>query len=96
MASWRTHAFLPARPRDVPGKHLRAAARPDRVHDFSKYKPSTIYRRFARRMAVHQIDSIDAYVNYSSTPAQAEALLPALLIAPVFFATRGVSGCWLS
>ena len=30
------------------------------THDFSLYKPSTIQRRIERRMAVHQIDSINA------------------------------------
>jgi two-component system CheB/CheR fusion protein len=33
-------------------------------HDFSQYKPSTIYRRIARRMSVHQISSIDDYEHY--------------------------------
>ena len=33
-------------------------------HDFSLYKPSTIYRRIERRMAVHQIDTMDSYVKY--------------------------------
>ena len=33
-------------------------------HDFSQYKPNTIYRRIARRMAVHQIDTMELYVGY--------------------------------
>ncbi|MEI6268837.1 MAG: CheR family methyltransferase [Methylococcaceae bacterium] len=33
-------------------------------HDFSLYKRNTIYRRIERRMAVHQIDSIDAYLLF--------------------------------
>ena len=33
-------------------------------HDFSQYKTSTIYRRIERRMAVHQVDSMDGYVQY--------------------------------
>jgi two-component system CheB/CheR fusion protein len=33
-------------------------------HDFSCYKQSTILRRVERRMAVHQIERIDQYVQY--------------------------------
>jgi two-component system CheB/CheR fusion protein len=33
-------------------------------HDFSLYKKNTIRRRIERRMYVHQIDTIDEYVNY--------------------------------
>ena len=50
-------------------------------HDFSQYKPSTINRRIERRMAVHQVDSIDNYVKYlQQTPAEIEALFRDLLI----------------
>ena len=42
-------------------------------HDFSNYKPSTIHRRIERRMAVHQIDTIDEYVKYAQhTPAEVD------------------------
>jgi len=33
-------------------------------HDFSQYKKNTICRRIERRMYVHQIDTIDRYVDY--------------------------------
>ena len=33
-------------------------------HDFSLYKKNTIRRRIERRMYVHQLDTIDEYVNY--------------------------------
>ncbi len=33
-------------------------------HDFSQYKKNTIRRRIERRMYVHQIDTIDQYVEY--------------------------------
>jgi two-component system CheB/CheR fusion protein len=33
-------------------------------HDFSFYKPSTICRRIERRMNVHHLDQMDAYVRY--------------------------------
>jgi two-component system CheB/CheR fusion protein len=35
-------------------------------HDFSQYKPSTINRRIERRIAIHQIDTIDSYVILQS------------------------------
>ncbi len=55
-------------------------------HDFSQYKPSTICRRIERRMAVHQIDSTDAYVKYlQQTPVEIEALFRDLLIGVTNF-----------
>jgi two-component system CheB/CheR fusion protein len=43
---------------------LRPAARPDRPR-ISQYEPSTVHRRIERRMAVHQIESMDGYVKYA-------------------------------
>lgn len=55
-------------------------------HDFSQYKPSTIHRRIERRMAVHQIKTLDRYVKYlRQTPAEAEALFRDLLIGVTRF-----------
>jgi two-component system, chemotaxis family, CheB/CheR fusion protein len=55
-------------------------------HDFSQYKPSTICRRIERRMAVHQIDSTDAYVKYlQQTAIEVEALFRDLLIGVTSF-----------
>jgi two-component system CheB/CheR fusion protein len=55
-------------------------------HDFSQYKPSTIHRRIERRMAVHQIDSIDGYVKYlQQKPTEVEALFRDLLIGVTSF-----------
>jgi two-component system, chemotaxis family, CheB/CheR fusion protein len=55
-------------------------------HDFSQYKPSTICRRIERRMAVHQIDSADAYVKFlQQTPVEVEALFRDLLIGVTSF-----------
>ncbi len=55
-------------------------------HDFSQYKPSTIQRRIERRLAVHQIPSIDDYVKYlQQTPAEVEALFRDLLIGVTNF-----------
>ncbi|MDD2919467.1 chemotaxis protein CheB [Rhodoferax sp.] len=55
-------------------------------HDFSQYKPSTIYRRIERRMAVHQIEGIDAYVKYvQQTPVEVQALFNDMLIGVTNF-----------
>ena len=55
-------------------------------HDFSQYKPSTFNRRIDRRMAVHQVDSIDNYVKYlQQSPAEIESLFRDLLIGVTNF-----------
>jgi two-component system, chemotaxis family, CheB/CheR fusion protein len=55
-------------------------------HDFSQYKPNTICRRIERRMAVHQIDTVEAYVRYlQQTPVEVEALFRDLLIGVTHF-----------
>ena len=55
-------------------------------HDFSQYKPSTIYRRIERRMAVHQIELIDRYVKFlQQTPGEVEALFRDFLIGVTNF-----------
>jgi two-component system CheB/CheR fusion protein len=55
-------------------------------HDFSRYKQNTIIRRIDRRMAVHQIEGMDAYVRYlQQTPAEVEALFRDLLIGVTGF-----------
>ena len=55
-------------------------------HDFSQYKPSTIYRRIERRMAVHQVDTLDAYVQYlQQTATEVDALFRDILIGVTNF-----------
>ncbi len=55
-------------------------------HDFSNYKPSTIHRRIERRMAVHQIDTLDEYVKYAQhTQAEVDGLFRDLLIGVTNF-----------
>lgn len=44
-------------------------------HDFSLYKPSTLLRRIERRMHVHQLPSMAAYVNHLQTNPPERALL---------------------
>ena len=55
-------------------------------HDFSQYKPSTIYHRIERRMAVHQIETLDDYIKQlQQTPAEVEALFRDLPIGVTRF-----------
>ena len=55
-------------------------------HDFSQYKPSTIHRRIERRMAVHQVETMDGYVKLlQQSPTEVEALFRDLLIGVTNF-----------
>jgi two-component system, chemotaxis family, CheB/CheR fusion protein len=55
-------------------------------HDFSKYKLGTIHRRIERRLAVHQIETIDKYLRYlQQNPAELEVLFRDLLIGVTSF-----------
>lgn len=55
-------------------------------HDFSQYKLSTVRRRVERRMAVHQLKSIDDYVKYvQHTPVETVALFQDMLIGVTSF-----------
>jgi two-component system CheB/CheR fusion protein len=61
-------------------------------HDFSQYKRNTVVRRVERRMAVHQIDSLENYLRYMQlTRGEADALFRELLIGVTsFFRDSGV------
>lgn len=55
-------------------------------NDFSLYKKNTIYRRIERRMNVHQLDKIAAYVRYlQENPQEVELLFKELLIGVTSF-----------
>ncbi len=55
-------------------------------HDFSHYKRSTIDRRIERRMAVHQIDTLNEYVKFlQHSPEEVSALFRDLLIGVTNF-----------
>jgi two-component system, chemotaxis family, CheB/CheR fusion protein len=55
-------------------------------HDFSQYKPNTVYRRIERRMAIHQIETIAEYIRYlQQTPAEVETLFSDMLIGVTNF-----------
>ena len=55
-------------------------------NDFSLYKRSTMFRRVERRMAVHQLDRIAAYVRFlQGDPGELELLFKELLIGVTSF-----------
>jgi two-component system CheB/CheR fusion protein len=94
LITYAAHAFgklppsttLPAPKVEGAMKKIFILLRAQTGHDFSLYKPSTIHRRIERRMAVHQIEAIDAYVKYlQQAPAEVEALFRDLLIGVTSF-----------
>src|SRR4029077_19744823 len=55
-------------------------------HDFSLYKKNTFYRRIERRMGIHQIDKIAAYIRYlQENPQELDLLFKELLIGVTSF-----------
>ncbi|XXJ20340.1 chemotaxis protein CheB [Desulfovibrio caledoniensis] len=92
IIAYANHAYGPP-PRTAPTPVTDSALRKICIllraqtgHDFSQYKPSTIHRRIERRMAVHQIDTLDAYIQYlRQTPMEVEALFRDLLIGVTRF-----------
>jgi two-component system CheB/CheR fusion protein len=94
LMAYVTHAFgKPPRPASAPApktenalKKISILLRAQTGHDFSQYKLSTINRRIERRMAVHQIITLDGYVKFmQQTPAEVEALFRDLLIGVTNF-----------
>jgi two-component system CheB/CheR fusion protein len=67
-------------------KKIFSLLRAQTGHDFYEYKPNTIHRQIARRMAVHQIEKLDSYIEYlKQTPAEVEALFLNFLIGVTNF-----------
>jgi two-component system CheB/CheR fusion protein len=59
-------------------------------HDFSLYKKNTFYRRIERRMGIHQIDKIAAYIRYLQENSQElDLLFKELLIGVTNFFRDG-------
>jgi len=55
-------------------------------HDFSLYKPNTVWRRIERRIDLHQLDHISNYVRYlQENPREVETLFKELLIGVTRF-----------
>jgi two-component system CheB/CheR fusion protein len=93
LIAYATHSFgkLPRTTALTPKaenamKKIFVLLRAQTSHDFSRYKPSTTHRRIERRMAVHQIETMDKYVTYvQQTPAEVQALFRDLLIGVTSF-----------
>jgi two-component system CheB/CheR fusion protein len=80
------HASAPAPRTENAAKKIFVLLRSQTGHDFSQYKPSTVYRRIERRMAVHQIDSMDGYIKFlQSSPGEVETLFRDFLIGVTSF-----------
>ena len=55
-------------------------------HDFSQYKKNTLYRRVERRMGLHQIEKLPAYIRYlQENPQELTLLFKELLIGVTNF-----------
>jgi len=55
-------------------------------HDFSLYKKTTVYRRIERRIGLHHMDNIAAYVRFlRENPSEVETLFNELLIGVTSF-----------
>jgi two-component system CheB/CheR fusion protein len=94
LMAYVSHAFgNPPRAAAVPApktenalKKIFILLRAQTGHDFSQYKPTNIHRRIERRMAVHQIETMNGYVKYlQQTPPEVEALFRDLLIGVTKF-----------
>ena len=92
LADYAAHAFckLPlsaaAPNRENALNKIFSLLRAQTGHNFSQYKQGTIHRRIERRMAVHQLESIDVYVKFlQQTPREVEALFRDLLIGVTNF-----------
>jgi len=92
LIAYVTHAFgklsanVEGRKSESALKKIFLLLRTQTSHDFSQYKPSTIQRRIDRRMAVHQMDSMDRYVKFlQGAPFEVEALFRDMLIGVTNF-----------
>jgi two-component system CheB/CheR fusion protein len=81
------HAVSPPAPKSEGAlKKVFLLLRSQTGHDFSQYKHNTVIRRIERRMALHQIERLDAYVRYlQQNPAEVESLFGDLLIGVTHF-----------
>ncbi len=93
LIAYTTHAFgRPPRPAtptlksESALKKIFVLLRFQTGHDFSQYKPSTTRRRIERRMAVHQIETMDVYVKFlQQMPEEVDALFRDMLIGVTSF-----------
>ncbi len=79
----------PKKPEEKPGEAMQKIHSLIRVRtgtDFSQYKQNTIIRRIEKRMALHQIDTLEHYVSYlRNNEHEVEALAGELLIRVTSF-----------
>jgi two-component system CheB/CheR fusion protein len=67
-------------------KMITALLRTRTHHDFSLYKPTSLYRRIERRMGIHQIDTIASYTLFlKKNPHELDLLFKELLIGVTSF-----------
>ncbi len=94
IIAYAQHAFPPEAPSVAPiltraqdPRHdLFTLLRQQTGHDFSGYKASTIGRRIQRRMAINQIEKIEAYVRLlNDSPGEVHTLFRELLIGVTGF-----------
>jgi two-component system, chemotaxis family, CheB/CheR fusion protein len=92
LLAYVTHAFGRlgrARPQPDTQRALKkifALIRAHTGHELSQYKVSTIQRRIERRMAIHQLATLDDYVEVlQQKPAEVDALFRELLIGVTSF-----------
>jgi two-component system, chemotaxis family, CheB/CheR fusion protein len=93
LAHYVQHPFL--RPRKAPDleknledqlRKIFAMIRTGAGHDFSHYKRSTIQRRIARRLAVHQIEDLNTYIKLlQESPEEVHTLAKEMLITVTNF-----------
>jgi two-component system CheB/CheR fusion protein len=93
LAQYLAHPFLALHKTPAMGKNIEdqlqkifLLIRHETGHDFSHYKRSTILRRVSRRLAVHQIDTLENYLKLLSTnPEEVTVLARELLITVTSF-----------
>jgi chemotaxis methyl-accepting protein methylase len=93
IIAYARHAPLSSR--DTSGSHEKARSALDKIvillraqtgHDFSLYKTNTLFRRIERRMGIHQITKMPAYIRYVQENAQElDLLFKELLIGVTSF-----------
>ncbi|HEY1404966.1 MAG TPA: chemotaxis protein CheB [Spirochaetota bacterium] len=84
-SSMQSPTVLPMRDKSALDK-IVILLRKQTGHDFSLYKNNTLYRRIERRMGVHLINGIAAYVRYlQENPKEIEILFKELLIGVTHF-----------
>lgn len=93
IADWLRRPFLTVEPALARVDKSRAALekvvillRTRTGHDFSLYKRNTMYRRVERRMGIHQLQTLSAYVRLlQESPHEADLLFSELLIGVTGF-----------